>query len=441
VIASDATTADALATASCVLGADAAAELVEHYEGARLIVEEPEFRSLFDGKTLDGWVTKGGRYDGDAAWSVEDGALTGRVGKNGAGGLIYTAQPFTSFDLELETKIDYPFDSGIFLRMVPPEQNLRGAQVTLDYRSDGEVGAIYADEFLQHNTTAKEKFKKDAWNHFRVRCTGFGMHIQVWMNGVQITDYQLPENSTGFAPHGLIGLQVHGDRDDPPTHKVQFKNIKIRTLPMFENTNGWVPLLGESDCAAWEAVDSNWTDVDSSKPSAPNDYKVEKGVLAIPSAEPSGYLRTREDFQDFKLKLEFKLARGANSGLFLRSARDGSNPAYSGCEIQIIDDRNWPDLEDWQYTGSLYGSVPPGLKDATRPIGEWNSLEVLYKGSRLAVALNGIALYDLDTKKVSGDPPFEKRAAKGFIGLQRYAAPSVEGGTAAWVRNVYLSRL
>ncbi len=458
VIASDATTADALATTACVLGADAGAELVGRVNGARLVVEDPNARSLFDGKSLDGWVTKGGRYDGDASWTVEDGALTGRVGAKGEGGLIYTAQPFTSFEFELETKIDYPFDSGIFLRMVPPDQGRRGAQVTLDYRSDGEIGAIYSDEFLQHNTTAKERFKKGEWNQFRVRCTGFDVHIEVWMNGEQIADYTLPEGTPGFAPHGLIGLQVHGDRDDPPGNKVQFRNIRIRTLPVFDTNTGctmpaptsneptgWRPLLGESDCSAWEAVDSDWATA-SSTTRTPNDYKVEKGVLAIPSAEPSGYLRTKEDFEDFRLKLEFKLARMANSGLFLRSARDGSNPAYSGCEIQLLDDFNWEtetktELKDWQHTGSLYGAVPAGLKNVMRPIGEWNSLEVLYKGSRLAVALNGVALYDVDTTKVPADPPFAKRAPRGFIGLQRYAAPNVEGGAATWVRNMYVQRL
>ena len=36
-----------------------------------------EWSELFDGRTLDGWVTKGGRYDGNARWTVEDGAIVG----------------------------------------------------------------------------------------------------------------------------------------------------------------------------------------------------------------------------------------------------------------------------------------------------------------------------------------------------------------------------
>jgi hypothetical protein len=185
----------------------------------------PEWRVLFDGKTLEGWVTKGGRYDGDAAWTVEDGALTGRVNEKGEGGLIYTAESFAEFDFSCDARMDFPFDSGIFLRMAPAG---RGAQVTLDFRPDGEIAAIYSDGFLAHNETAKAKFKADDWNHVEVRCTGADMHIVVRLNGELVTDYQVPAETPGFAPRGLIGLQVHGDRDDPRSNKVQFKNIRVR---------------------------------------------------------------------------------------------------------------------------------------------------------------------------------------------------------------------
>lgn len=455
VIAQDATTADALATSVSVLGKDAGEALVARFPAARLIVDDPRTIALFDGKTLDGWVTKGGRYDGNASWTVEDGCITGRVNEKGEGGLLYTAKPYTSFDLELDVKMDFPFDSGIFVRMAPEG---RGAQVTLDWRADGEVGAIYSDEFLQHNTSAKSTFKKDAWNHVRVRCTGFDMHLEVWLNGEKITDYQLPEASKGFAPTGLIGLQVHGDRDDPRENKVQFRNIRLRALSMFGEDvlggdartgaqlteaaakSGWKSLLARDSLDGWEPVSEAFGGAGSS-----NGYAVRDGVLSIP-ARGSGYLRTRDDFADFRLHMDFQLAEMTNSGLFLRGTRDGKNPAYSGCEVQILDDFNWETatkskLEPTQFTGSLYASVAPGTKGVLRPIGEWNTYEVLYKGSRLAVALNGVTLYDVDTREVPGEPPFAERAKTGFIGLQRYGSPDVKSDVALRVRNLFVQRL
>ena len=59
--------------------------------------EEPGFVPLFDGETLTGWVTEGGRYDGHATWYVEDGAIVGRPGPGGRGGLLYTERKYACF--------------------------------------------------------------------------------------------------------------------------------------------------------------------------------------------------------------------------------------------------------------------------------------------------------------------------------------------------------
>lgn len=196
----------------------------------------------------------------------------------------------------------------------------------------------------------------------------------------------------------------------------------------------WVDLLADG-LADWAIVGPGGS------ASPPDGYSVEDGVLHIPASPPSGTLQTRADYSDFQLRLDFKLARMANGGLFLRAARDGSNPSYSGCEIQLLDDHNWEavtdsTLRDWQFTASLYGAVAPGTKELLAPIGQWNSLEVLYQGSRLAVALNGVLLYDVDTLALDVDPPFSGRAPGGFIGLQRYASSDVTEETAVWVRNM-----
>jgi len=407
---------------------------------------ERPWRELFDGKSLAGWVTQGGHYDGDALWSVEDGAITGRVDDQGRGGLIYTAEPYSSFEFACDVRMDFPFDSGIFVRMQPEG---RGAQVTLDHRSDGEIAAIYSDGFLAHNPTGKDKYKQGEWNHVEVRCTGFDMHLVVHLNGELVMDHQVPEGSPGFAPRGLIGLQVHGDRDDPRSNKVQFKNVRVRELPVFEpgtfveHADGAVEPAAKSAQAGWRSL-LDEPDLSNWEFNGPSDgYELEGGVLHVP-AKDSGDIHTKEDFQDFCLRADFKIAWMANSGLYLRSARGAGNPSYQGCEVQILDDFNWEaqtnsKLLPYQLTGGLYGSLPAGWK-RYRPIGEWNSYEVLYRGTRLAVALNGLILYDVDTSTVpvGEHPPFSARPARGFIGFQRYGAPKVTDPFAAWFRNVFV---
>jgi len=190
-----------------------------------------------------------------------------------------------------------------------------------------------------------------------------------------------------------------------------------------------------------------------SEPRAPSEYRVSDGVLDIPASQPAGYLRTKADFRDFDLRFDVRQARMSNSGLFLRGRREsvgadgartsGGNPAYSGCEIQLLDDWNWETvtgttLHDWQFTGSLYGAAAPFRKGLLKPLGEWNTLEVLARGSRMACALNGKTLWDVDTAKLAADPPFAQRVATGFLGLQRYAAPDVKDQAAVSVRGMWV---
>ncbi len=408
---------------------------------------EPLKHTLFDGKTLNGWVTTGGLYDGDAAWSVEDGAIVGRT-KDGRGGLLYTDRPYTEFVLELEARTDWPFDSGIFLRMAP---HGKGAQVTLDTRDDGEVGAIYADGFLRHNENGKNLWKKDDWNKLEVRCTGKRMRIAVQLNGEALVDYEVPTDLEGFAPTGLIGLQVHGDRTDLPRNAVRFRNIRIRELSVTSTemirrddqglasvtpwgiANGWTSVFDGRTTAGWEEADGA------------GGWAAKDGVLAALVAGESGILRTQKDYQDFELRLDFKIAEMANSGLFLRGDRAGGDPAWTGMEVQILDDFHWEErtqskLAPWQFTGSLYGSVAPAAH-ALRPIGEWNEYAIRLQGTRVTTSLNGTTLYDVDTKDVTvpeGKKPFAERAARGFIGLQRHAPAGVQGDAFAWFRNILI---
>jgi hypothetical protein len=411
----------------------------------------PEPVQLFDGKTLTGWVTRGGRYDGRAAWTVEDGAIVGRQSDKREGGLLYTSRPYTDFVLNLECQLDRPFDSGIFLLMAP---NGKGLQITLDDREGGEIGAIYADGFLEHNHDGANKWKRGAWNEIRVRSADGGRRVHVALNGATLVDFQLPPDAQGYAPTGRIGLQVHGERDDPAANACRFRNIRIQETtptdvePFTTNAagelvrtpwgvaQGWKSLFDGQSLAGWEAADGT------------SGYAVKDGLLTLLTQGDSGYLRTKADFDSFALRLDFKLAEMTNSGLFLRGDRAGGDPAWTGCEVQILDDFHWEErtqsqLKPWQFTGSLYGSVAPAKK-ALKPLGEWNTYAIEYRGPRIKTVLNGAELYDVDTRTVSvpeGRLPFEKRTPKGFIGLQRHAPDGIRGDAYAWFKNIWVRPL
>lgn len=394
-IAPDGATADALASAAAVLGPREGRVLAVRIPGAELLFEDPRAEPLLDGASLAGWDATGAA----GAWSVEDGCLVGRVDASEGPARLATQETFTSFALDVDVRAQGTPAAAI----VAP-----GARVALD-------------------------LDEGAWRHVELRCTGFDPRVELWVDGVARGEAVVGD--AGGARAGSIALEV-GSVEGRAA--VAFRDARVRRLPVLgevaAGAEGWRDLLA-AGLEGWEAMGG-----------ALEDYALEDGVLAIPSSPPSGHLATRADFRDLRLRLDFQLARMANGGLFLRAARDGSNPAYSGCEVQMLDDFHWEEvtgteLAPWQRAGSLYGAVAAGEPERLRPIGEWNTLEVLYRGARLAVALNGHVLYDVDTHALGVEPAFRDRASQGFLGLQRYAGGHVEGDVSVRVRDFLVREL
>ena len=156
-------------------------------------------------------------------------------------------------------------------------------------------------------------------------------------------------------------------------------------------------------------------------------YVVEDGaIVCLP--DKGGNLYTEKEYADFVLRFEFKLTPGANNGLALRSPLKGT-AAYVGMEIQILDDtaQEYKDLAPYQYHGSVYGVVP-AERGHLKPVGEWNTEEVVAKGRQIAVKLNGVTILDADLDKASTPHTPDKqehpglKREKGHIGFQGHGS-------------------
>ncbi len=195
---------------------------------------ESEFTALFDGKSLDGWMRHEGLPEDNVGgkWEVIDGAIAGDQDPPGAGGFLITSGRYRDFVLRLETNLDYPVDSGVFLRV---GEDGKSHQVTLDNRPDGDIGAIYlpwTQATVQANPEGAQHFRSGEWNDVEIRIEGEPAHIQFRLNGELVTDFQHTEATTrGVPPEGYIALQVHPGGDWVEGNKARFRNIRIRTLP------------------------------------------------------------------------------------------------------------------------------------------------------------------------------------------------------------------
>lgn len=185
---------------------------------------------------------------------------------------------------------------------------------------------------------------------------------------------------------------------------------------------GFAALFNGKDLSGWKATGK--MDV----------WGAENGVIYV-AGGGGGWLLTEKEYANFELRLEYKVPKMGNSGVALRTPRQG-DPAYVGMEIQILDDANWKGLQRWQHTGSIYGVVP-ARKINNKPFGEWNAMRIVADGPKVLVEHNGEVLVDANLKDYEAE--HAKRhpgilRAKGHIGFQSYNF-RVE------FRNIYLKEL
>lgn len=143
-------------------------------------------------------------------------------------------------------------------------------------------------------------------------------------------------------------------------------------------------------------------------------YTVENGMIVVRMQGETGNIYTEREFDDFVLRFEFRLTPGANNGLGIRAPLEG-DAAYNGMEIQILDNSapKHADLEPYQVHGSVYG-VAPARRGFQRPVGEWNSQEVIASGSRIIVRLNGVTIVDTDIEKARKEGAMDGRPHPGL---------------------------
>lgn len=176
---------------------------------------------------------------------------------------------------------------------------------------------------------------------------------------------------------------------------------------------GFINLLEGDGLDGWE--------VEAEKPVADDQWSVRDGVL---SAKPGwSWLRTKKEYGDFVLRVEWRVPENGNSGVFVRvpELEPGQHPHEQGVEIQVLDDEGSDyagKLKPWQYSGSIYGVIPATNAGYRR--GEWNSYEITCRGNLIRVTMNGRQVAEAD---MSCEPSLDTRPRRGFIGLQNHGSP------------------
>jgi hypothetical protein len=162
---------------------------------------------------------------------------------------------------------------------------------------------------------------------------------------------------------------------------------KPNTISKKESSHGWKLLFDGKDLDGWQPLST-------SRPPATGDWTVADGAILCPGTSP-GWLASSESFTDFELKLQFRGSEKVNSGVFLRSSKDGA-PHKTGYELQI-----W----DYQPAGYNTGSLVDSLKASPTKIldDQWNNYDIKAVGDHYVIILNGTTILDgHDAKHLEG---------------------------------------
>ncbi len=407
--------------------------------------------SLFDGKSLAGWVGDG--------YEVKDGAITCTP----KGSFLRTEKEYADFVLELEFQLQPGSNNGIGVRYPGKgDAAYEGMEIqVLDDRhpkyhnekfklADWQYhGSVYG---IAPSIQSKKNLLKPVGEWNKQTLLVIGDHIKVILNGETITDAYVgnlkpvheKEIPGQKRPSGYIAFCGHGDF-------VAYKNIRVKDFsppPPLPGTppntppDGFTALFNGKDLTGWKGLLASPHDNPFNRAElAPEalaaaqakadevmkaHWKVEDGALVFDGKGAN--LATAKAYGDFDFYVEWKIPATADSGLYLRGTP----------QIQIWDPTNPAQFKHGNQKGSggMWNNKGAGkdpLVLADKPIGEWNTFHIRMVGETVTIHLNGQKVIDrapLDNYWAPGTPL--PRAEQ--IELQNH-------GNNLWFRSLYLREL
>jgi hypothetical protein len=193
------------------------------------------------------------------------------------------------------------------------------------------------------------------------------------------------------------------------------------TLTQAEKESGWSLLFDGKSLDQWknfkrETISKAWV--------------IEDGAMV--KKKGGGDLMTRKSYTDYEVKLDWKIALGGNSGIFILADEKGKAIYSHAPEIQLLDNERHKDNKPASHrSGSIYDmfAAPP---ESQKVAGEWNTIRILFQKRHLQVWQNGVQTTDVtigsdDWKKALNNSKFKSWAGfaestSGAIGLQEHGA-------------------
>jgi hypothetical protein len=203
--------------------------------------------------------------------------------------------------------------------------------------------------------------------------------------------------------------------------------------------SGWQNLFDGSSTTGWHTYGST---------TAGARWKVADGAISIDtSVKEGGDLVTNESFENFDLKLEWKISPNGNSGIIFLVQEDTVKYKHtynSGPEMQVLDNDGHKDGKILKHrAGDLYDLIKSSA-EPVKPVGEWNQAEIIVNKGKLDLLLNGVTtvsttLWDDGWKKLIAGSKFKDMPNWGTFTSGKIALQ--DHGNAVWFRNIQIKKL
>jgi hypothetical protein len=215
------------------------------------------------------------------------------------------------------------------------------------------------------------------------------------------------------------------------------------------NNGEWISLFDGESTKGWHTY---------GKTTIGKAWKVEDGALRLDAASKKdwqtaegGDIVTDEEFENFHLKLEWKIAPKGNSGIIFYIHEDPAKYKYpweTGPEMQVLDngsstESGHPDGKIPSHrSGDLYDLVIS--KEVTKPAGEWNEVEIISDNGQLEFRMNGqstlkTTMWDENWKQMVAKSKF--RTMPGFGTYRKGRIALQDHGDNVWFRNIVIKKL
>ena len=222
------------------------------------------------------------------------------------------------------------------------------------------------------------------------------------------------------------------------------QSTAMNTLTSEEKKDGWELLFDGESTKGWHKygnmpVGKSWKVADGT-------IYLDASVKKEGKVEDGGDIVTDEDFDNFHLKYDWKIAVNGNSGVIFYAQEDNKYkwPWETGPEMQVLDNNGHPDAKIIKHrAGDLYDLISSS-KETVKPAMEWNTAEIKSVNGKLDLYLNGenivsTTLWDDNWKKLVAGSKFKNmpdfgKYQKGKFGLQDH-------GDNVWFRNIKIRRL